>query len=245
MATQVRFQDVFSCDGSLCFRFGDGEAFCVKSLNEGVMVIDPIHVCTIHSFAKNVAGCFDEGSNFNGLKKIEFEFSGAYVSVTAKNADPDKIVQLWNKKIKENRIRYEKEREEYMKTPEYRAERAKALKIGYRRQNVEELVKYSMQNEELQFKDDEARKVWDNFVEVNYKDCYSSCVVRYAEYWAKFMQYLMAKHEGVTVAQIANKASYAADVDGITVCMYGCAVNVLSQVWKYGEELRKWHNKEI
>ena len=40
MATQVRFEDVFSYDGSLWFRFGDGEAFSVKSLNAGVMVID-------------------------------------------------------------------------------------------------------------------------------------------------------------------------------------------------------------
>jgi len=58
------------------------------------------------------------------------------------------------------------------------------------------------------------------------------------------MQYLMAKHEGVTVAKIADKASHAADIDGVTGFMYGCAVNVLSQVWKHGEELRKWHNKE-
>lgn len=111
MATQVSFKDVFSCDGSLCFRFDDGEAFSVKSLNNGIMVIDPICGCTIHSFAKNVAGCFEEGSNFNGLKAIEFEFNGAYVSVTAKNATPEKIVQLWNEKMEENRIKYEKERE--------------------------------------------------------------------------------------------------------------------------------------
>jgi len=26
--------------------------------------------------------------------------------------------------------------------------------------------------------------------------------------------------------------------------MYGCAVSMLSQCWKYGEELRRWHNKE-
>jgi len=31
---------------------------------------------------------------------------------------------------------------------------------------------------------------------------------------------------------------------GITGFMYGCAVNLLSQCWKHGEELRKWHNKE-
>lgn len=244
MATQVRFEGVFSCDSSLYFRFSDGKAFIVKSINEGIMVIEPICGSTIHSFAKNVAGCFEEGSNFNGLKAIEFEFNGAYVSVTAKNAVPDKIVQLWNEKMEENRIKHEREREEYMKTPEYRAERAKALNVEYRRQSVEELVKRSMQTEELQFKDEEARKIWENFVEVNSKDDYSVCVVRYAEYWAKYMQYLMAKHDGVKVAQIADKASRDADIDGVTGFMYGCAVNVLSQVWKYGEELRKWHNKE-
>lgn len=244
MATQVRFEKVFSCDGSLWFWFGNGEVFSVKSFNAGVMVIAPICGCTIHSFAKNVAGCFEEGSNFNGLKAIEFEFNGAYVSVTAKNADTDKIVQLWNEKMEENSIKHEREREEYMKTPKYRAERAKVLKVEYRRQNVEELVKRSMQTEELQFKDEEAHKTWDNFVEVNSKDGYGACVVRYAEYWAKFMQYLMAKHEGVEVAQIADEASQAADLEGVTGFMYGCAVDVLSQVWKYGEELRKWHNKE-
>jgi hypothetical protein len=26
--------------------------------------------------------------------------------------------------------------------------------------------------------------------------------------------------------------------------MYGYAVNALSQSWKYGEELRKWHNTD-
>jgi len=26
--------------------------------------------------------------------------------------------------------------------------------------------------------------------------------------------------------------------------MYGASVQVLSQCWKYGEDLRKWHNKE-
>lgn len=214
MATQVRFEDVFSCDGSLGFRFGNGEAFSVKSLNEGVMVIAPICGCTIHSLANNVAGCFEEGSNFNGLQAIEFEFRGAYISVTAKDADPNKIVQLWNEKMEENHIKHE----------------------------FEEMVKQSMQTEELQFKDEEARKIWDNFVEVNSKDGYSAYVVRYAEYWAKFMQYLMVKHEGVEVAQIADKAYHAASIDGITG--FGCAVNILSKVWKYGEELRKWQNKE-
>lgn len=243
MATQVSFVDVFSCDGSLWFRFSNGDAFSVKSLNDGVMVIDPMCGCTIHSFAKNVAGCFEEGSNFNGLKAIEFEFNGAYVSVTAKNADADKIVQLWNEKMEENHIKWEKEREEYMKTPEYRAKRAKELKIATRRQNVEKVVLHVDETTELEFKDDEAKKNWEQFVEVNSKDGYSNCVVTYARRWAKYMQHLMEKHNK-SVFQIAENASHMSDINGITGFMYGCAVSVLSQCWKYGEELRKWHNKE-
>ena len=34
----------------------------------------------------------------------DVEFNGAYVSVTEKNANPARIVQLWNEKMKENRI---------------------------------------------------------------------------------------------------------------------------------------------
>ncbi len=243
MATQVRFEDVFSCDGSLWFRFDDGEAFSVKSLNNGVMVIEAICGCNIHSFAKNVAGCFEEDSNFNGLKAIEFEFNGAYVSVTAKNANPEKIVQLWNKKMEENRIKYEKEREEYMKTPEYRAKRAKELKAQSRAEHVHEHILSVDESTEMMFKDDEAAKNWNTFVENNSKDPYSNGVVTYARRWAKYMQYIMQK-QNKSVFEIAKQTSHSTDIEGITGFMYGCAVNVLSQCWKYGEELRKWHNKD-
>ena len=53
----------------------------------------------------------------------------------------------------------------------------------------------------------------------------------------------MKKHDKDLVL-IADEASKVADIEGITGFMYGCAVNTLSQLWKYGEELRKWHNKD-
>lgn len=42
----------------------------------------------------------------------------------------------------------------------------------------------------------------------------------------------------------ADKLSNEADVEGITGFIYGCAVSILSQCWKYVEFLRKWHNGE-
>ena len=42
----------------------------------------------------------------------------------------------------------------------------------------------------------------------------------------------------------ADRLSHEADIEGITGFMYGCAVSILAQCWKYGEELRKWNNRE-
>ena len=53
-----------------------------------------------------------------------------------------------------------------MKTPEYRAMRAK---FKYRREKIRKLIQYSVQTEELQFKNEEARKFWNDFVEISSK----------------------------------------------------------------------------
>lgn len=83
---------------------------------------------------------------------------------------------------------------------------------------------------------------WDKFVESN-QDPYGNACVKYAERWAMLMQPLIAN--GQSVANCANETSSLADVEGITGFMYGCAVSMLSKCWKHGEELRKWHNKDV
>lgn len=80
---------------------------------------------------------------------------------------------------------------------------------------------------------------WKKTVDAN-KDGYGGRVIRYAEEWGRLMQTRIAK--GETVAQCAEEASRLADDDGITGFMYGCAVSILSKVWRHGEELRRWHN---
>ena len=235
MATQLSFNEFFSRAGSP-LRFQDGGSFYVESFSDGIMVIETYD--TICSVAKNIAVCFNKG--FNDLKAIKFKSYETYITITAKDATPEKIVQIWEEKWEEKNKAYE----EYKKTPEYRAQRAKELKDEYRQQKIEKLVKYAAQTEELQFKDEEARKVWDNFVEAQPKDDYGVNIIRYAEYWAKFMQYLMAKHEGVTVAKIASNASRDANIVGASGAMYHRAINILSRVWKHGEAFRKLYNKK-
>ena len=213
--------------------------------------------CNIWGFAELIAGCFDEDSNFASellraydcdentpFTGIKFEFNGVTILVTKENADKDKIYAEWNAGMEANAEKYRREQEEYRKTPEYRAKRAKELKIQTRRQRVEKDVLRVDETSELEFKDEEAKAKWEKFVEVNSKHPYSEGVVTYARRWAKYMQHLM-KEYNKSLPQIASKASYASDIEGITGFMYGCAVNMLSQCWKYGEELRRWHNKEF
>lgn len=83
------------------------------------------------------------------------------------------------------------------------------------------------------------RAGWKETVEKN-KDGYGSCVVRYAARWANLMETEMAN--GKKLKDVADKMSQKADVEGITGFMYGCAVSILAEVWKHGEELRRWHN---
>lgn len=83
------------------------------------------------------------------------------------------------------------------------------------------------------------KESWDACVNAN-KDFYGSGVVRYAEKWAELMESRI--DSGDTVGDCAKATSHDADTEGITGFMYGCAVSILSKVWKYGEELRKWHN---
>lgn len=66
----------------------------------------------------------------------------------------------------------------------------------------------------MEFKDDEAVKLWVQFVEVNSKDDYSNCVVTYARRWAKYMQHLMQMHNK-RIIEIADKASHVRDIERI------------------------------
>lgn len=80
-----------------------------------------------------------------------------------------------------------------------------------------------------------------NYIRIN-SDPYSSCVIRFSERWANMMEKEI--ESGHCLNDIAEKLSHDADTEGITGFMYGCAINGLSSFWKYGEELRKWHNSK-
>lgn len=74
----------------------------------------------------------------------------------------------------------------------------------------------------------------------NNTDPYGRRCYTYAAQWASLMEKEIAA--GKTVAAIAKETSHAADTDGVTGFMYGCAVSILAHRWEHGEDLRQWHN---
>lgn len=82
---------------------------------------------------------------------------------------------------------------------------------------------------------------WKKSREAN-TDGYGSAALDYAEGWAKLMQIELAK--GKTVGQCYDYTQKGLGFLGITGFQFGCAVSILSQTWKHGEELRKVHNKK-
>lgn len=81
--------------------------------------------------------------------------------------------------------------------------------------------------------------VWQKFKDTN-TDYYGNAVVSYSERWARLMQIEMAN--GKRLEDVAEATSHEADFEGITGFMNGCAVSTLAACWKYGEQLRRWHN---
>ena len=89
-------------------------------------------------------------------------------------------------------------------------------------------------------------KVYKDWYDIN-TDGYSRACFTYEERWADMLEKLIEFSDEDAMTVIINNAdrlSREADIEGITGFMYGCAVNILVQCWKYGEELRKWHNNE-
>jgi len=96
----------------------------------------------------------------------------------------------------------------------------------------------------MQFLKDEMRLEWEEekrsiLDDPEYKD-YGTEIMRYAEAWADLMEERM--NNGKQLEDIAQETSYTADVNDITVSIYGAAVRLLSYAWEHGERLRVWHN---
>ena len=66
----------------------------------------------------------------------------------------------------------------------------------------------------------------------------------YAEYWARLIQKKMS--EGHKLEDVAQECSDKVNIPcGIDSSVYKSAIVALVQFWKYGEQLRCWHNQDV
>ena len=84
------------------------------------------------------------------------------------------------------------------------------------------------------------KEAWKQFVLINKDSPYGMAAIDFAERWARMMQLEIAS--GKTVAEAAEITQYEANTDGITGFQFGAAASMLSRCWKYGDDLRRWHN---
>lgn len=164
---------------------------------------------------------------FNSEQPFQIIVENRVVKTTVENLKAEYQLRIDNKK---------KEYDKWLLTSEG---------IEYTRQLEEEEGKKQLGNallleklESLDFTVDEEKwKVWKN----NNPDGYGMGVLSFAKRWAQLMEDEIDNNSS-SIDKIAQSASSKADIEGITGFMYGAAVNILSNCWKYGEQLRKWHN---
>lgn len=224
--------------------------FRLTGFENGVATIDAGLGNTIGEFISLVVGCFDEDSNFMSelgkiyqfegnmeLSGICFSFNGAKILVTKDFLDKDRIYRKWLAAMEKP---YEED-DSYKKTFEYLRKCARMLKARMRARVVEENAMKAVEQEELCFKNEESKKIWEQWVEDFTYEGYTHSTVYRAERWAKYMQYLKKKHN-VELKYVAYKSFDIVNCrednrDGYEIVM------ILSKCWIHGEELSEWHKK--
>lgn len=179
---------------------------------------------------------------------VEFEFNGVTCLVD-KNTNLDWLYRdysnSWTMEWKTVGANCQSEytpqvQAEFEKRTKARAEKQAIEDAAYRAKEAKDKKEFETKVEgiELELSDVEG---WNKSREVN-SDGYGGAALDYAEGWGKLMQIEIAK--GKTVAECYDYSQKGLGFLGITGFQFGCAVSVLSQTWKHGEELRKVHNKK-
>lgn len=235
--------------GDWYFKFKNSKwGFELNGFENGVATVEPELSSDIREFISNIVGCLNEESNFISeirkvyhfeeiveLQGILFIANGAKVLVTKDFMDEERVFRKW-------RAAMEKPSEEDYSFKSLRR-RAKMLKAIMRAEVVEENAIKAVKQEELCFKDEEAKKIWEQWVDDYTSEGYTHSIVSKTERWAKYMQYLKKKHN-VDLKYVAEVAFDVINIrddksDGYEMVM------ILEKCWIYGEELNKWFKNYI
>ena len=238
-----RFDEISNWGKDLWFRNPTTrESIIISSIKDGIVTVESTAGGLISDFVAELRKFFIPYSNFYGVKAVEVEFNQFAIRVDEQNSG--RILYLYERSCDMSGGLWEKEMQEYYNSPEYIREYAKSLKKENRKKAVVQKVRqFQKRNADFTIADKKKQEEWENCKAINSKDGYSNCVIDYTILWAQYMEYLIAKHDK-KLSDVWDMSSHLADIYGITGFMYGCAVSILSSVWKYGEELRVQHNSK-
>ncbi len=238
-----RFDEISNWGKDLWFRNpATRESIIISSIKDGIVTVESTAGGLISDFVAELRKFFIPYSNFYGVKAVEVEFNQFAIRVDEQNSG--RILYLYERSCDMSGGLWEKEMQEYYNSPEYVRDHAKSLKKESRKKVVVQKVRqFQKQNADFTITDKKKQEEWENCKAINSKSDYSNCVIDYTILWAQYMEYLMAKHDK-KLSDIWDTSSHLADIYGITGFMYGCAVSILSSIWKYGEELRVQHNSK-
>jgi hypothetical protein len=204
---------------------------------------------TYPQVGSSISDAIKKGIELAALKNVEvtFDFNGVNVNTRA-DSNADLIHRDWQRVMSgyvsqnvgpyPNAVLTDEELAKDNAIMEAREALRKVEADAYHKEQEDARAKLAKEIEGIDF-DVVNTEVWDE-CKKNNTDPYGSAINEYAELWGRLMQARM--HTGKSVSDVAKDASRDADTDGITGFMYSCAVNILSHVWNYGEDLRRWHN---
>lgn len=237
------FDEIVEWSKSLWFRsIGTGKCMCITSLKKGIATVEGMPGVSISEFVSELRKFFIPYSNFYGIRAIEVEFNQFSIKIDEQNAG--RIMSLYRRSCDMSNGLWEKEIQEYYNSPQYVRDHAKSLKKENRKKTVIQKVRqFQKRNVDFSIDDEEKKEKWKKCKSINSEDGYSKGIIDYTILWAQYMEYLMDKHDK-KLSDVWEISSRLSDIYGITGFMYGCAVNILSSVWKYGEELRVQHNSK-
>lgn len=236
--TSFEFEKITSYSKELWFRNYQNECLVISSLKDGIIKAEAIAGDHIKEFLKTISRCFSPYNNMYGVKGVEISFNE--FSMTVYEWNVNHIYEMYETSCDMTHELSEKEWEEYIHSPEYIRKRAKSLKKECRHKVVLEKIRKFQKNGEFSVKETE---IWETCKRVNSEDAYSKAVIRYTIIWTQYMEYLIQKY-GMKISEIWDRCSNLADVDGVTGFMYGAAASIISRVWQYGEEFRKYYNSK-
>ena len=172
--------------------------------------------------------------------EIHFDFNGYHI-VCKGNCSTGEITTVKDMSDQQNKIKQEEKerRAKWLKSSEGKEHTRQKKEEERKKKEREKKLEASLKGKMFQFSE-QGEVNWNLSIESN-KDPYGMGILEFARKWAILMEQEMGE---TLMNEVKTSTSFKADTNGITGYMYSAAVIVLSQCWKYGEQLRVLHNKD-